>query len=62
MPKNKVFFHLITTGNSEYRQKQVGHHSYSLALEKSTVFFPGWGQAGQVIAILPFGTVATVGE
>jgi hypothetical protein len=42
-PKNKVFFHLTTTGMGEYNNRRPvwDGYSYNSDLAKATVFFPG---------------------
>ena len=63
IPKNKVFFHLTTTGTGEYnKQHSMKGYSYNLNSGKTRVFFPGWGQAGHTTAILPSGNDLAVGE
>jgi len=44
------------------KQHSMESYSYDSDSEKTTVFFPGWGQAGHAIAMLPSGNDSAVGE
>ena len=64
IPKYSVFFHLMTTGLGEYNSRKTGleDYPYNSDAVKVTVFFPGWGHAGQDMAILPSGNESAVGQ
>lgn len=54
----------MTTGLGEYNSRKTGLEDYPYDSDavKVTVFFPGWGHAGQDMAILPSGNESAVGQ
>ena len=54
----------MTTGLGEYNSRKTGLEDYPYDSDavKVTVFFPGWGHAGQDMAILPLGNELAVGQ